>query len=102
LVAFGEAVLFKVPKTANRVGDFEDRFEKGIWLGMTVQSGENIEGTADGVYRTARIIRCSPDQRWSAGMVDSIVGTPDEPRPGSGSDKIPTYAKRREDQPVQK
>ena len=102
LVAFGEAVLFKVPKTANRVGDFEDRFQKGIWLGMTVQSAENIVGTADGAYRTAGIIRRAPDQRWSAGMVDSIVGTPDEPRPGSGSDKIPTYAKRREDQPVQK
>ena len=100
LVPFGEAVLFKIPNTRHRVGDFEDRFEKGIWLGMTVQSGENVVGTANGVYRVAGIIRCAPDRRWLSEMLDKISGTPSEPRPGSGSDKIPTYAKRRDDQPV--
>ena len=30
MVPFGEAVLFKMPKTNTRIGDFEDRFEKGV------------------------------------------------------------------------
>ena len=51
MIPFGEAVLFKIPKTKAKVGDFEDRFEKGIWLGLTVQSGENIVGTPEGVFR---------------------------------------------------
>ena len=68
LVPFGEAVMFKIPKTRQRIGDFEDRFAKGVWLGMTVKSGENIVGTEDGVFRTAGIIRCAPDQRWSSDM----------------------------------
>ena len=43
--------MFKIPKTKRKIWDFEDRFAKGIWLGMTVQSGENIVATGDGVYR---------------------------------------------------
>ena len=97
MIPFGEAVLFKIPKTKRRIGDFEDRFEKGIWVGMTVQSGENIVATGDGVYRVGGIMRCAPDKRWSAELVGSITGTPAEPRPGSGSDTIPTYAKHQEE-----
>ena len=96
MLPFGEAVMFKIPMTKRRIGDFEDRFEKGVWVGMTVQSGENIVATKDGVYRTGGVIRCAPDQRWSADKIMTIVGTPSEPRPGSGSDVIPTYAKHRE------
>ena len=42
--------MFKIPLTKRKLGDFEDRFEKGIWLGMTVQSGENIVGASQGVF----------------------------------------------------
>ena len=94
MIPFGEAVMFKIPKTKRRLGDFEDRFEKGIWLGLTVQSGENIVGTLEGVYRVGGIMRCAPDKRWSSGMIRTIVGTPAEPKPGSGSETIPTYAKQ--------
>ena len=97
LLPFGETVMFKVPKTRRRIGDFEDRFEKGVWLGMTVQSGENIVATTDGVYRVGGVMRRAPDQRWSAEMIQGIKGTPAEPKPGSGSDIMPTYAKHRED-----
>ena len=71
------------------------RFEKGIWLGTTVQSGENIVATGDGVYRAGGNLRCSPDQRWSPDMVAEIVGTPSAPKPGCGSDTIPAYTKYR-------
>ena len=98
ILPFGEAVMFKIPKTKTKVGDFEDRFEKGIWLGMTIQSGENIVATSEGVYRVGRVMRCAPDQRWSAEMIGKVVGSPAEPKPDSGSDKIPTYTKHREEQ----
>ena len=90
-------MLFKIPKTKRRLGDFEDRFEKGLWLGMTIQSGENMVATDDGVYRVGGVIRCAPDQRWSADMVNKIVGTPSQPKPGSETDRIPTFAKQQED-----
>ena len=69
MIAFGEAVMFKVPVTKRRVGDFEDRFEKGIWLGMTVRSQEHLIGTLDGVYRAEKVLRCVPDQRWSIDVI---------------------------------
>ena len=90
--------MFKIPKTKTKVGDFEDRFEKGIWLGMIIQSGENMVATSEGVYRVGGVMRCAPDQRWSAEMIGKVVGSPAEPKPGSGSDKIPTYTKHREEQ----
>ena len=42
-------------------------------------------------------MRRAPDQRWSAEMIEGIKGTPAEPNPGSGSDVIPTYARKREE-----
>ena len=85
--------MFKVPVTKRRVGDFEDRFEKGIWLGMTIRSQEDLIGTQDGVYRAGKVLRCAPDQRWYAEMVKAIKGTPDEPKPGVKSDMVPVYVK---------
>ena len=61
IIPFGEVVMFKIPKTKRRLGDFEDRFEKGVWLGMTVQSGENIVATSDAVYRVGGVMRRAPD-----------------------------------------
>ena len=43
-------------------------------------------------------MRCAPDQRWSAEMIGKVIGSPAEPKPGSGSDKIQTYTKHREEQ----
>ena len=39
LVPFGETVLFKIPKTEKKIGDFEDRWEQGIWVGFIIRSG---------------------------------------------------------------
>ena len=51
LMPFGETVLFKIPKTANAVGSFEDRWEKEFgsaalsatechWSGRLVESSK--------------------------------------------------------------
>ena len=42
-------------------------------------------------------MRRAPDERWSAEMIQGIKGTPAAPKPGSGSDIMPTYAKHREE-----
>ena len=56
-------VSLKRPKTNTRFVGFEDCFENGVWLEITVQSGENIVGIGNGVYRAAGILRYLPDQK---------------------------------------
>ena len=52
--------------------------------------------TSDAIYRVGGVMRRAPDQRWSHELIQGIKGTPAEPRPGSGSDTLPTYAKHSE------
>ena len=42
-------------------------------------------------------MRRPPDQRWSSELIAGIKGSPAEPRPGSGSDRMPTYARQAEE-----
>ena len=100
MVPFGEAVLFKLPKVPNMPGDFQDRFETGIWLGLLVRSGEHLVGTERGVYTVSSVMRCSEDRKWSTELVDNIKGTPREPVPGSGSHKLHAYAKNKDETDV--
>ena len=41
VVPFGEAVLFKIPRTRYKVGDFEDRWESGVWVGFIMRGQVN-------------------------------------------------------------
>ena len=97
MVEFGESILFKLPKVKNMPGDFEDRFEVGLWLGCTVRSGEHIVGTKSGVHKVSSLMRRSDDKRWSAEMIKDIKGSPMEPMPGSGQSKIRAFARMKED-----
>ena len=56
---FGETVLFKIPKGQQKIGDFEDRWEKGVWLGFVMRSGEHLVGTSRGVFRCSHLLRRS-------------------------------------------
>ena len=55
LVAFGEAVLFRVPHTKTKPGKFEEFWEHGVYLGFVVRSGESLIGTPDGVFKVSTI-----------------------------------------------
>ena len=94
LVPFGETVLFKIPKTAKRVGAFEDRWETGIWVGFVMRSGEHLVATDTGVFKVSTVMRRAADRRWSADLVKSMRGTPECPVPGSASRRIPAFAKK--------
>ena len=93
LVPFGERVLFKIPKTKHMPGDFEDRWEAGIWLGFMMRSGEHLVGLSDGVYKCATVRRVVLEKRWSKELMDSIVGIPMEPVPGK-TRRVTAYAKK--------
>ena len=50
LLPFAEVVLFKIPKTGDAVGSFEDRWNSGVWLGSTIRDGMHLIGTAAGFF----------------------------------------------------
>ena len=93
LTSFGETVLFKLPRTNVTIGDFEDRFSEGTWVGLTARSGEHLIANAHGVFRAGAILRKPADARWSAELLRSLRGSPKEPRPGSNSSHIPVFVK---------
>ena len=62
-----------------------------------VRSGEQLVATAAEVFKVNSFQRCPEDARWSSKMIKAIVGSPQEPIPGSGSSRVIAYAKRRED-----
>ena len=45
LVSFGGTVTFKIPKTSQAVGSFEERWETGAWVGTTIRDGMSLIGT---------------------------------------------------------
>ena len=92
VVEFGELVMFKPHDVSGAVkpGKFEDRWERGVWLGSGMRSGENMIGTKDGTFRAGAIRRRSADKRRSAEEVLNVAGTPAEPVPGRGR-RIPAF-----------
>ena len=66
MIPFGEAVLFKLPKVPRMPGDFNDRFEIGVWVGCTVRSGEHLIATQGGVFKASSVLRRAEDKRWSS------------------------------------
>ena len=97
MLPFGETVLFKIPKTQHKVGDFEDRWERGTWLGFMMRSGEHLVGTSKGVFRCSHLMRRPADKRWSKEMLADIGGSPAMPVPGGSGRRIPAFAKKHED-----
>ena len=93
-VNFAETVMFKIPKTQHRVGEFEDRWDEGVWVGFLMRSGEHLVATPTGVFKVSTIRRMASDRRWSAQMVKAIVGSPEEPVPGGSGRRIAAFAKR--------
>ena len=53
--------------------------------------------TPNGVFKVSNIVRKAEDSRWSADRIEQMRGNPKEPVPGSGSSKMVTYAKYKDD-----
>ena len=102
LVPFGESIMFKIPKTSERTGKFEDRWESGCWVGFVMRTGEHLVATSRGVFRVSTIMRRPADQRWSETMIKEIKGSPEEPIPGMSGRRIPAYTKKYQQEPDEK
>ena len=50
IAAFGEVIMFKIPKTKLNPGKFEDYWETGIYLGFDMRSMETLVSTPAGVF----------------------------------------------------
>ena len=49
LANFAELVMFKIPKTQLRIGEFEDRSNEGVWLRFRMRSEKHLVATPVGV-----------------------------------------------------
>ena len=86
---FGEQVLYLKMGTKGK-NKLDSRWERGIWLGVKDSTGEIIVGTPEGVVK-ARDFKhlTTPSDRWSATAVSNLQGTPWQPIPGRGDERIP-------------
>ena len=91
---FGENTWFKIPHTKHQPGTFEQRFERGTYLGFIIRSGEHVVGTEEGVFRVTNVRRAPAEERWSLEIINKIIGTPEQPVPDVRNRRVPTYAKK--------
>ena len=95
LVPFGETIWFKIPKTGNAVGSFEDRWEQGVWIGSTIRDGMSLIGTPSGVFKVGTIKRKPDGEQWSHDNLERMAGSPQQPQPGIENRRITTFAKKK-------
>ena len=90
MARFGEVVWFKELRHAkNQKDKFESEWHLGLWLGHSRSSNEHLVGTEKGVVRAYSIKRRDPDHQWSAELVASMQGTPQQPDPNNPGNYIP-------------
>ena len=78
IVEFGEVVLHYVPKKRRHKLDM--RWAMGIFLGTKMSSNESFIGLSNGtVVRGRALTRVRPDKRWSADLIQGVLGTPAKP-----------------------
>ena len=64
--------MFKIPKTTQRTGKFEDRWELGCWVGFAMRMGEHLVATNIVVFRVSIVMKWPADQRWSEAIIEDI------------------------------
>ena len=77
---FGECVLFPMLKREQEKWGAEvehaGRWAKGIWLGRSWNSNENLVVTANGISRPRTIRRLPTERKWRADLVQKITTAP--------------------------
>ncbi len=83
MAEFGECVMY-LPAASAEKNKIDVRWVDGVRLGIKLESGESIIGTACRVVK-ARDFRRKPGEggRWSNDGVDGFNGVPGEPYPGA-------------------
>ena len=86
--------MFKIPKTLQAVGSFEERWETGVWVGTTIRDGMSLIGTPAGVYKVGTIRRKPDDEQWSQEMIKNIAGSPNNQNRESAREELPRSPRR--------
>eukprot|EP00973_Karenia_brevis_P047656 6613462-Karenia_brevis.AAC.1 len=73
-VGFAECVMYKPAKTVKLAKD-EARWEYGIWLGILIDTGENIIGTNKGVIRCRAITPLEKKKKYNKEKIEEMKGT---------------------------
>ena len=60
------------------------RWRPGIFLGIRRLTSEKIVGDTDGIFVVVSVRRVPEEERWDAGLLNSIKGTPWQPSPEAG------------------
>ena len=81
IAAFGEAIWYKLPKTAH-LTKLDDRWRTAIWLGKSNRSDEHIIGLENGAVLARSVRRKVQGNRWNERALKMVTGTPWNPRPG--------------------
>ena len=79
LAEFGEKILYHIPRKGR--AKLDAAWKYGVYLGTTLGSNEFWVGTADGSVTRARAMnRLMPGSQWSWECINSISGTPGDPK----------------------
>ena len=72
LPPFGESVEFK-KRVSHKL---EARWERGVFIGVRIESTEKIVGTPNGVFAVQSVRRLPEDQRYNSSDLAGVVGLP--------------------------
>ena len=82
LPCFAEAIEFK-RRTHHKL---ESRWEKGVFLGVKVDTTERIVGTKNGIFVVQSIKRVPESERYDSELLLQIRGVPWKPQPDGRED----------------
>ena len=85
LPGFGECVEYR-KRTRHKL---ENRWKRGIFVGVKVTTTEKIVADREGTYVVQSIRRVPVEHRYDAELLRGIRGTPWEPNPASGTSELP-------------
>ena len=80
IATFGEAIWYKLPKTAD-LTKLDDRRRTAIWLWKSDRSDEYIIGFENGAVLARSVRRNVEGKRWNESALKMVTGTPWNPRP---------------------
>ena len=70
--------------------EFEPRFMKGVFLGLTDRSDEILVAGPEGIRKARTIRRLPEEERWNVEQILAVQGTPLHPNPGSSDPRVRT------------
>ena len=75
MLEFGECVHFQ-PLDHAKLGKAELRWTDGVYLGVSLTSGEKLVGNAQGVFKVRSIRRKLEADRWDVDQINTVNSFP--------------------------